>query len=85
MGAENFQESYAAVIRAIQSELIFIQRNTWDMGGEFSGVENMIQETFLPRLFLRKKNPLAHCRRSKYNVGQDIRILTPEFSDVREI
>ena len=48
------QESYATVVRAIQSEWIFLKRSTWDMGDAFAGVEKMIRETFLPCLFLRK-------------------------------
>ena len=47
------QESYAAVIRPIQIEWIFLQRFTWDMGDVFAGVEKMIWETFLTRLFFR--------------------------------
>ena len=64
------QESYAAVICAIQLECIFLQL-TWDTGDAFAGVEKMIQETFLPRLFFRNtKNPLTHCKSSKYDAGQ---------------
>ena len=40
------QESYSAVVRAIQSELICLQRVTWDTGDVFTGVEKMIQEFF---------------------------------------
>ena len=39
------------MVRAIQSEWIFIQHITWDTGDAFAGVEKMIRETFLPRLF----------------------------------
>ena len=42
-GGKYPQESYAAVVRAIQSEWIFIQRVTWDTGDEFAGVEKIIQ------------------------------------------
>ena len=45
------KESYAAVVRAIQSEQIFLQRVTWDTEDTFSGVEKIICETFLPRIF----------------------------------
>ena len=45
------QGSYSAVLRAIQSEWIFLQFVTWDTGDAFAGVEKMIQETFFPRLF----------------------------------
>ena len=45
----------------------------------------MIQETFLPRLFFRKKKiPHIHCRSSKYNAGQEIRIWPHESSDFRK-
>ena len=47
------------MIRAIQSEWIFLQRVTWDTGDTFSGVENIIQETFLPRLFFRNMKTLS--------------------------
>ena len=40
------QESYSAVVRAIQSEWIFIQRITWDTGDSFAGVDKMICKTF---------------------------------------
>ena len=43
------QESYIAVVRAIQSEWIFLQHVTWDTGYGFAGVEKMIREIFLPR------------------------------------
>ena len=59
------QESYYAVVSAIQSEWKFIQCVTWDTGDVFSGVEEIIQETFLPCLFFRNKKPLTHCRRPK--------------------
>ena len=45
------QDSYAAVVRAIKSEWFFLQRATWYTGDAFAGVEKMIQETCLPRLF----------------------------------
>ena len=45
------QESYAAVVRSIQPEWMFLQCVTWDTGEVFAVVENIIQETFLPRLF----------------------------------
>ena len=32
------QESYSAVVRAIQPEWIFLQRVTWDTGDFFAGV-----------------------------------------------
>ena len=52
------QESYAGVVRAIQSEWIFIQCVTWDTGDAFAGVEKMIWELFLPRLFFGKTKNL---------------------------
>ena len=48
------QESYAVVVRAIQSEWICLQRFTWDTGYAFAAVEKMIRETFLPHLFFGK-------------------------------
>ena len=54
------QESYAEVVRSIQSEWIFLQRVTWDTGDEFAGVEKMIRETFLPRLFFGKTKTLTN-------------------------
>ena len=45
------KENYSALVRTIQSAWIFLQRVTWDTGEAFTGVEKIIQETFLPRLF----------------------------------
>ena len=53
------QESYAAVVRAIKSEWIFIQCVTWDTGDAFTGVKEIIRETFLPRLFFIKTKTLS--------------------------
>ena len=53
------QESYAAVVRAIQSEWIFLLQVTRDMGCEFVGVDKMIQDTFLPHLFFIKTKTLS--------------------------
>ena len=53
------QESYAVVVRAIQSESIFLQSVTWDTGNLFAGVEKMIRKTFLPRLFFGKTKTLS--------------------------
>ena len=53
------QESYAAVVRAIQSEWIFLQRVTWDTGNSFAGVEKMICKTLFPRLFFGKTKNLS--------------------------
>ena len=53
------QESYATMVRAIQSEWIFLQRVTWDTEDAFLGVDKMIQETFLPRLFFGKTKTLS--------------------------
>ena len=52
------QEITAAVIRAIQSGWIFLQRVTKDMGQAFTGVEKLLRETFLPRLFFVKLKSL---------------------------
>ena len=53
------QESYSAVVCVIQSEWIFLQRVTWDMGYAFTGVEKMIWETFLHHLFFGKTKTLS--------------------------
>ena len=53
------QESYAAVVREIQSEWIFLQHITWYMGYAFTGVEKMIRETILPCLFFGKTKTLS--------------------------
>ena len=60
------------------------QRVTRDTRDVFAGVEKMIQETFLPRLlFGNTENHITHCRSSKYDVGQESRTWTPEYSDTR--
>ena len=53
------KEIYAAVVRAIQSGWIFLQHITWDTGELFAGVEKLIRETFLPRLFFGKTKTLS--------------------------
>ena len=53
------QEIYDKVVRAIQSECIFIQHVTWETGDSFKGVEKMIRETFLPRIFFGKTKTLS--------------------------
>ena len=53
------QEIYAAVVRAIQPELIFLQHITWYTVDAFPGVDKMIRETFLPGIFLRKTKTLS--------------------------
>ena len=53
------QESYATVVRVIQSEWIFLQRVTWDTGDLLVGLGKMIRETFLPRLFFRKTKTIS--------------------------
>ena len=47
------QESYAVVVRVIQLEWIFLQRVKTNTEDAFAGVETMIWETSLPRLFFR--------------------------------
>ena len=42
------QENYDMILRAIQSECIFLQKITKNTGDVFSGVEKPLQETFLP-------------------------------------
>ena len=52
-------------------------------GGAIVEVEKMIRETFFASYFLHKdKIHLTHHRSSKYDAGQEIRIGTPEYSDV---
>ena len=53
------QESYAAVVHAIQSLWIFLQRVTWYTWDAFAGVEKIIWETFLPRIFFGKTKTLS--------------------------
>ena len=48
------QESNLAVVRAIQSERIFLQRVTKNTRYSFAGVEKLLRETFLSCLFFRK-------------------------------
>ena len=38
---------------------MFLQRVTWDTGDEFAGVDKMIRETFLPRLFFGMTKTLS--------------------------
>ena len=47
------------VVRAIQSEWLFLQYATQDTGEKFAGVEKMIQETFLPPIFLKNTKSLS--------------------------
>ena len=78
------QESYAAVVCAIKSEWIFIQRVTWDTEDTFSGVDKMIRETFLPRLFfgnMKTIYPIVGAL-SKILVNKSV-LGSPEPSDVR--
>ena len=51
--------SYATMVRGIHSEWIFLQRVMHDMGDAFAGVEKLLRETFLHRLFLRKQKYLT--------------------------
>ena len=52
------QEKNAAVACDIQPVRIFLQRMTKDMGQEFEGLEKVMQETFLPRLYFVKSKTL---------------------------
>ena len=45
------QESYAAVSHTIQLDWILFQNVTKNMVHSFKGLETVLQETFLPRLF----------------------------------
>ena len=53
------QDSCAAVVRAIQLELIFLQHVPWDAVDAFAGVEKIIRENFLPRLFFGNTKTLS--------------------------
>ena len=64
------QESYAVEVCAIQPEGVFLQGVTKNMVDVFAGVENILQETFLPRLFIKNKISLTPHRNSKYDAGQ---------------
>ena len=64
------QEIYATLVRVIQSEWIFLQHVTWDMGDAFVGVERIIRENFSASSFLwKEKNSLTHNKSSKYDVN----------------
>ena len=75
-------ESYAAVVRAIQSEWIFIQCVTWYTGDLFAGVEKIIHEFFASYFFRKNETTLPCSRSSNYNDGQEIRTGTSESSGV---
>ena len=47
------------MVRAIQSEWIFLQRVTWDTGDAFAGVEKMIQENVLLRFLFGRTKTLS--------------------------
>ena len=71
------------MVHAIQSKWIFLQRVTWDTGDAFTGVDKIIQETFLPRLFFGKTKTLSPIVGdiSKVLVNKDIlRLLNPVTS-----
>ena len=74
------QDSYAAVVRTIQSEWIFLQRITWDTGDAFTGVEKMIQETFLPHLFFIKSKTVSPI----VGTDQGVQTQPPESSEIRK-
>ena len=52
------QESYTVVVRVIQLECIFLQRMKKDTVQEFAGVEKVLLEKVLPRLFFGKSKNL---------------------------
>ena len=47
------------MVRAIQSEWVFLHHVTWDTEDLFVGVEKMIRETFLPHIFFGKMKTLS--------------------------
>ena len=53
-------DSYAALFCVIQLEWIFLQSMTKYMGRMFTGLENILRETFLPHLFFVKSKSLPH-------------------------
>ena len=56
--ADNYpQESSAAVACAVQSEWIFLQRMTNNIGQAFMGLKTFLQETSLPHLLFEKLKP----------------------------
>ena len=54
MVAKYPQKSYSTVVCTVQSEWIFLKRVIKYMEQKFAGVENFLQETFLPCLFFGK-------------------------------
>ena len=52
-------KSYAVVLRAIQLECIFLQHIMKNTGNALAGVENILWETSLPRLFFGKLKSLT--------------------------
>ena len=76
-------ESYAAVVRVIQSEWIFLQHITWETGDMFAGVEKMLREKFLPRLFFGMTKALSPVVRALSNMPvrkSGLRLLNPVTS-----
>ena len=66
------QESYPVVVRAIQSEWIFLQRFTWDTGACSREWRNGSGKLFAWSFLRKEENSLTHCRSSKYDDGQEI-------------
>ena len=63
------------VVRALQSEWIFIQHFT------VSGSrENYLGNLFASSFLQKEESPLTHCMISNYDAGQEIRTRTPESS-----
>ena len=56
------QEIYAAVVRAIQSEWIFLKCMTKDTEQALTVLEKVLWETFLPHLFWKIENLPSYCR-----------------------
>ena len=52
-------ESYAMMERTIQSEWIFMQCVSWDMGNAFAGVEDKLWKTFLTILGMTIPNRIG--------------------------
>ena len=62
------QESYTTMVRAIQSEWIFIQSTTKNMVDMFAGVEKITRKCFLPHLLFGKSKALSLILGALYGV-----------------
>ena len=72
------------VVRAIQSEWIFLHNGTKNTGDMFAGVENTLLEMFFLSYYSESKKSLTHRMNSNYDSIQEIRTGPPEYCDTRE-